>query len=601
MGFSNFGVSALTVFTVMTQSNYSDLLAYITNANDSVTAWLFLVSLVVVSRFLLIGLPIAIISNAWIDIARQRSQRRLKAQQDEADDALLEYLHWKRDLKASDANAENELLSSGDQGRARLVRQAILRRLGTKGTDELRKEIVYVFNMFDSDGSGEIGLAELLAAFRRMGVDLTLREAETLLAETDEDGNGIVDVEEFVQMVEKMLSKARGYVDLYTTASSAGAAGEEGGKGEELKRRSSAFDRLQSARSDVSAGGAGQGSLAAGTAEKRGKMSQKKGEEEGEEEERIGGLVPVCCGLFRVSRDSMEPIKEPLSKVRRMATFAITAPGTFDECGNVLSSQIITAARLRNIQLQFGPGQARAWSAFSIKKGAIRLWSPSSDPVARAAEVEHIREHGVRDQVVFPKGAHLPGGQGVSRDLNREDITEFLSEFALVPVKITGVGSVHWMNEKMEKMGSMSEIVVTLCIVANTVGMACEHFQGNVDMHCKDDTRCPNNIVIMSEGWTFILSMSNYVFGAVFTIEAMLKIVALGFWRYYHEQANRVDLMLVVVSDVDMALSLFASSFFSISFLRLVRLVRVLRLANRFRRLRVLIVKVHTPFSYITC
>ena len=65
MGFSNVGVGALTVFTVMTESNYSDLLIYLTNANDAVTAWLFVVSLVTLSRFILVGLPIAIISNTW--------------------------------------------------------------------------------------------------------------------------------------------------------------------------------------------------------------------------------------------------------------------------------------------------------------------------------------------------------------------------------------------------------------------------------------------------------------------------------------------------------------------------------------------------------
>ena len=52
-GFSNFGVGALTVFTVMTESNYSELLAYMSNANDVVTAWLFVVSLVVLARCVL--------------------------------------------------------------------------------------------------------------------------------------------------------------------------------------------------------------------------------------------------------------------------------------------------------------------------------------------------------------------------------------------------------------------------------------------------------------------------------------------------------------------------------------------------------------------
>jgi hypothetical protein len=39
----------------MTESNFSDLLGYLTYANDRVTAWLFLVSLVVFSRFIAVG------------------------------------------------------------------------------------------------------------------------------------------------------------------------------------------------------------------------------------------------------------------------------------------------------------------------------------------------------------------------------------------------------------------------------------------------------------------------------------------------------------------------------------------------------------------
>ncbi len=77
-----------------------------------------------------------------------------------------------------------------------------------------------VFNLFDTDGSGEVGLAQLVAAFRRLGVDLTVREAEALIAEADEDGNGIVDLDEFVQMVQKMLGANDGMVDLQASGDS---------------------------------------------------------------------------------------------------------------------------------------------------------------------------------------------------------------------------------------------------------------------------------------------------------------------------------------------------------------------------------------------
>ena len=53
-------------------------------------------------RFVLVGLPIAIISNTWMDIARQRRRREAKAEQDQEDDALLDHLKHLRGLREAD-------------------------------------------------------------------------------------------------------------------------------------------------------------------------------------------------------------------------------------------------------------------------------------------------------------------------------------------------------------------------------------------------------------------------------------------------------------------------------------------------------------------
>ena len=308
----------------------------------------------------------------------------------------------------------------------------------------------------------------------------------------------------------------------------------------------------------------------------------------------------MCCGLFKIGKHHFEARSRPFFGVRRLAAIAVSWPGVIDECGNLVPSEIITAARLRNIALVWGPHETLGWTAFSIGKGAILLSSSSSDQAARAAEIEAIQENGASDgHVVFPAGAQLPGGKDVSADLMRDDVTTFLDRFAPVPQKFTGVGSVHWVKGRMESMGSLSDAFVSLCIVANTLGMACEHFEGTIDMDCDDNIRCPNNIVIMSEEWMVLLNMSNYMFGVVFTIEAGLKLCAMGWWRYMGERTNQVDFFLVVVSDADMAMSFFAASFFSISFLRIVRLLRVLRLVNRFRRIRMLIIKVGASLSSV--
>ena len=308
----------------------------------------------------------------------------------------------------------------------------------------------------------------------------------------------------------------------------------------------------------------------------------------------------MCCGLFKIGKHHFEARSRPFFGLRRLAAIAVSWPGVIDECGNLVPSEIITTARLRNIALVWGPQETLGWTAFSIGKGAILLSSSSSDQAARAAEIEAIQENGASDgHVVFPAGAQLPGGKDVSADLMRDDVTTFLDRFAPVPQKFTGVGSVHWVKGRMESMGSLSDAFVSLCIVANTLGMACEHFEGTIDMDCDDGIRCPNNIVIMSEEWMVLLNMSNYIFGVVFTIEAGLKLCAMGWWRYMGERTNQVDFFLVVVSDADMAMSFFAASFFSISFLRIVRLLRVLRLVNRFRRIHMLIIKVGASLSSV--
>jgi hypothetical protein len=81
VGFSNMGVSGLTTFTLMSSSNFANLLRYVGDSNDTVTAWLYIVSLVLVSRFILVGIPIAIVSNRYSTLcvcvcARERESAR---------------------------------------------------------------------------------------------------------------------------------------------------------------------------------------------------------------------------------------------------------------------------------------------------------------------------------------------------------------------------------------------------------------------------------------------------------------------------------------------------------------------------------------------
>ena len=78
-----------------------------------------------------------------------------------------------------------------------------------------------------------------------------------------------------------------------------------------------------------------------------------------------------------------------------------------------------------------------------------------------------------------------------------------------MPPKVTGIGSVDWVQGKIERMNPLMDSFVSLSILANAVAMACEHFDGSINIKCLDQIRCPNNIVIMSDEWTRLLAMAS--------------------------------------------------------------------------------------------
>jgi hypothetical protein len=93
----------------------------------------------------------------------------------------------------------------------------------------------------------------------------------------------------------------------------------------------------------------------------------------------------------------------------------------------------------------------------------------------------------------------------------------------------------------------------------------------------------------MPVAWSNILDTLNTIFAIIFTVEAALKLVALG-WNYWAAAWNVFDFIVVVASVVGMLLSVFSS--FSIgpvaSLVRTVRVGRVIRLVKQARSLRLL-------------
>jgi hypothetical protein len=91
-----------------------------------------------------------------------------------------------------------------------------------------------------------------------------------------------------------------------------------------------------------------------------------------------------------------------------------------------------------------------------------------------------------------------------------------------------------------------------------------------------------------SESFTKMLDFSNYIFTAIFIVEASLKLVAFG--RTYFKNAwNKFDFFVVVSSILDLVMSFIGDS--SLEFLamgpqlarvlRVLRVTRILRLAGK--------------------
>ncbi|KAJ3009051.1 Centrin-4, partial [Thoreauomyces humboldtii] len=62
-----------------------------------------------------------------------------------------------------------------------------------------------VFNLFDTDGSGDVDVTELQILMRALGLDPKPGEAEFLAATFDKDGDPTLNFEEFLQLMSAKL------------------------------------------------------------------------------------------------------------------------------------------------------------------------------------------------------------------------------------------------------------------------------------------------------------------------------------------------------------------------------------------------------------
>jgi voltage-dependent calcium channel L type alpha-1D len=95
--------------------------------------------------------------------------------------------------------------------------------------------------------------------------------------------------------------------------------------------------------------------------------------------------------------------------------------------------------------------------------------------------------------------------------------------------------------------------------------------------------------------WELMLRISNYIFTAVFFVEAVLNIYAYG-WSYFQTSWNKFDFFVVAASLIDLALEFIGTEAMEglpigniAKILRVLRVSRVLRLASKSKDLQALI------------
>ncbi|XP_004070337.4 troponin C, skeletal muscle [Oryzias latipes] len=74
-------------------------------------------------------------------------------------------------------------------------------------TEEMITEFKAAFDMFDTDGGGDISTKELGTVMRMLGQNPSREELDAIIEEVDEDGSGTIDFEEFLVMMVQQLKE----------------------------------------------------------------------------------------------------------------------------------------------------------------------------------------------------------------------------------------------------------------------------------------------------------------------------------------------------------------------------------------------------------
>lgn len=85
------------------------------------------------------------------------------------------------------------------------------------------------------------------------------------------------------------------------------------------------------------------------------------------------------------------------------------------------------------------------------------------------------------------------------------------------------------------------ETFIMILIIINAVTLASKHFGQPYE-------------------YTIFLEYSNYIFAVIFTLEAILKLIGLGFIDYFSDTWNIFDFLVVIGTDIGIFLTIFKVS-----------------------------------------
>ena len=76
-----------------------------------------------------------------------------------------------------------------------------------KLTEEQRNELTSAFKLFDKDSDSKVSTKELGAVMRSLGHTLSENELQQIVNETDEDKNGTIELNEFLNMMASRMNE----------------------------------------------------------------------------------------------------------------------------------------------------------------------------------------------------------------------------------------------------------------------------------------------------------------------------------------------------------------------------------------------------------